>query len=86
MLRVKHELTPSEIRAIREHLGLSQVEAGELIGGGPSSFTKYEAGTVKPAASVINLLRLLEANPAAILTLGGVCLDQSTLSDPARSR
>ena len=71
MLRVKHELTPSEIRAIREHLGLSQVEAGELIGGGPSSFTKYEAGTVKPAASVINLLRLLEANPAAILTLGG---------------
>ena len=71
MSRVKHELAPSEIRAIRERLGLSQVEAGELIGGGPSSFTKYEAGTVKPAASVINLLRLLEANPAAIITLGG---------------
>ena len=71
MPNVKHELTPSEIRAIRERLSLSQVEAGELIGGGPSSFTKYEAGTVKPAASVINLLRLLEANPAAILTLGG---------------
>ena len=71
MPRVKHELAPSEIRAIRERLSLSQVEAGELIGGGPSSFTKYEAGTVKPAASVINLLRVLEANPAAIITLGG---------------
>ena len=28
-------LDPEEIRAIREHLGLSQAEAGELIGGGP---------------------------------------------------
>ena len=71
MSKLNHEIAPSEIRAIRERLGLSQVEAGELIGGGPSSFTKYEAGTVKPAASVINLLRLLEANPAAIVTLGG---------------
>ena len=71
MSKINHEIAPSEIRAIRERLGLSQVEAGELIGGGPSSFTKYEAGTVKPAASVINLLRLLEANPAAIVTLGG---------------
>ena len=71
MPRITHEIAPSEIRAIRERLSLSQVEAGELIGGGPSSFTKYEAGTVKPSASVINLLRLLEANPAAIITLGG---------------
>ena len=71
MPRVKQELAPSEIRSIRERLGLSQVEAGELIGGGPSSFTKYEAGTVKPSASVINLLRLLEANPAANYHSGG---------------
>ena len=65
------EITSEKIRSIRELLGLSQVEAGELLGGGPRAFTKYEAGTVKPAASVINLLRLLEANPAAIITLGG---------------
>ena len=42
------EISPDEIRATRERLGLSQVEAGELIGGGPRAFTKYEAGTVKP--------------------------------------
>ena len=71
MQKKKLEIPPDEIRAIREGLGLTQVEAGELLGGGPRAFTKYEAGTVKPAAAVINLLRLLEANPAAITVLGG---------------
>ena len=71
MRKKKSEITPEEVRAIREGLGLTQVEAGELLGGGPRAFTKYEAGTVKPAAAVINLLRLLEANPTAITALGG---------------
>ncbi len=65
------ELKPQDIRRIREKLGLSQVEAGELLGGGPRAFTKYEAGTIKPAASVSNLLRLLDANPSSIITLSG---------------
>ena len=64
-------IAPNEIRAIRERLGLTQVEAGELLGGGPRAFTKYEAGSVKPAASVINLLRLLEADPSMLATLQG---------------
>jgi len=59
------ELVPDENRAIRERLGLSQAAAGRLLGGGPSAFTKYEAGTLRPAASLVNLLRVLEANPAA---------------------
>ena len=71
MAKSKNEITPEEIRAIREHLGLTQVEAGELLGGGPRAFTKYEAGTVKPSASVVNLLRLLEADPAKVATLQG---------------
>ena len=69
MTERKPAIAPEEIRAIRRQLGLSQVEAGELVGGGPRAFTKYEAGTVKPAASVIKLLRILEANPAAIADL-----------------
>lgn len=71
MAKNKPEINPEEIRSIREHLGLSQVEAGELLGGGPRAFTKYEAGTIKPSASVINLLRLLEADPAKAATLRG---------------
>ena len=65
--------SPEEIRAIRERLGLSQVEASELIGGGPRSFAKYEAGTVAPTAALINLLRILESNPETmnILRPGG---------------
>ena len=59
----KKQISPEDIRSIREMLGLTQAEAGEVVGGGPRAFTKYEAGTVKPAASVVNLLRLLEANP-----------------------
>ena len=65
------EMLPEEIRAIREQLGLSQAEAGELLGGGPRAFTKYERGTVKPSASIIKLLRLYEANPALVATLRG---------------
>ena len=68
-------ITPDEIRAIRHGLGLSQEEAGELLGGGPRAFTKYEAGAVSPAVSIVKLLRLLEANPNAIDALrtgGGV--------------
>ena len=65
------EITPEDIRAIRRQLGLSQVEAGQLIGGGPRAFTKYEAGTVRPSTSVISLLRVLQADPAALATLRG---------------
>jgi DNA-binding transcriptional regulator YiaG len=65
------ELEPDDIRRIREKLGLSQVEAGELLGGGPRAFTKYESGSIKPAASTANILRMLDANPAALATLTG---------------
>ena len=65
-MEYQEELSPREIRAIREMVGLTQSEAGEIIGGGPRAFTKYESGAVKPAASVINLLRLLEAEPSSI--------------------
>ena len=64
-------IEPDEIREIREGLGLSQVEAGELLGGGPRAFTKYEAGTIRPRASVVRLLRVLERNPDALVSLTG---------------
>lgn len=59
-------ISPSDIRTIRRRLNLSQAEAGEVIGGGPRAFQKYESGTVRPSASLVQLLRLLDANPAAL--------------------
>lgn len=76
-------IDPEEVRAIRKRLGLSQAEAGELLGGGPRAFTKYEAGTVKPAAAVVTLLRLLERNPALVGQLRG---RKSSPMTPSRGR
>ena len=69
---VAAEMAPEEIRAIRKQLGLSQAEAGELLGGGPRAFTKYEAGAVKPAAAVVTRLRDLERDPTNIRQLQAI--------------
>jgi len=67
----EQELTPQEIRKIRESLGLSQGEAGELLGGGPRAFTKYENGSTKPSAAIVKSLKMLEANPQTLEALAG---------------
>ena len=77
------KITPQAIRDIRERLGLTQVEAGELIGGGPRAFTKYEAGTVKPAAAVVRLLRLLDADPSMMSILQGCSFRPAAASTPS---
>ena len=82
MKNATSDITPDEIRAIRHSLGLTQVEAGELMGGGPRSFTKYEAGTVRPAAAVVKLLLLLEADPRMLKTLAGHKTRPMTAPEP----
>ncbi len=62
-------LDPDQIRAIREGLGLSQREAGNLLGGGSDAFPKYESGAVVPRAALVNLLLVLRDNPGALSTL-----------------
>ena len=76
----KQDMTPDRIRAIRRRLGLTQEEAGALLGGGPRAFTKYESGSMRPRAAAISLLRVLEAHPEAVWVLRG---DEVP---PARSR
>jgi hypothetical protein len=65
------ELSPREIRQIRETLGLSQVEAGKILGGGPRAFAKYEKGSTKPSAAILKILKMLEANPHTLEALTG---------------
>ena len=61
-------LEPDQIRSIRKRLGLTQTEAGPLLGVGPRAFSKYEAGTIAPSASLVVLLRLLDDNPELLGT------------------
>lgn len=62
-------LDPDQIRTIREGLGLSQRQAGNLLGGGPDAFAKYESGAVVPRAALVKLLLVLRDNPGALSTL-----------------
>lgn len=62
-------LPPSRIKSLREALNLSQKMAGELFGGGPMAFSKYERGQYKQPASTDILLRLLESGK---ITLGDI--------------
>jgi len=62
-------LKPDEVRAIRLHLKLSQRKAGELLGGGPRAFQKYESGEVLVSKPMAQLLRLLEKDPRRLKEL-----------------
>ena len=52
-------LKASEIRQFRKKANLSQKEAGELFGGGPMAFSKYERGQIMQSRSTDILMRLI---------------------------
>jgi len=56
-------LAPAEVGRIRRRLGLSQRQAGRLLGGGPMALHKYEKDEVAVVRSVAVLLRLLDQHP-----------------------
>lgn len=58
-----------EIRRIRRKLGLSQVAAARLTGGGHNAFSRYERGEATPLPAVINLSRLLDKHPELLKDL-----------------
>lgn len=62
-------LLPEDVRRIRRKLGLSQREAGLVIGGGPNAFQKYEAGDVLASHAISSALRVLDAHPDALSIL-----------------
>ena len=66
-----NKISPEEIRKIRQSLDLSQTEAGERLGGGPSAFAKYENGSVKPCAALVKMLRFLQKRPEELAAISG---------------
>lgn len=63
------ERQSKEIRRIRRKLGLSQVAAARLTGGGHNAFSRYERGEAAPLPAVINLFRLLDKHPELLADL-----------------
>jgi HTH-type transcriptional regulator / antitoxin MqsA len=58
-----------EIRRIRRKLGLSQMAAARLRGGGHNAFSRYERGEVAPMPAIMNLFRLLNQYPELLKDL-----------------
>jgi HTH-type transcriptional regulator / antitoxin MqsA len=67
--RTEGLLEPEEIKRIRRKLGLTQEAAGELIGGGPRAFQRYEAGDALPSRAISSALVLLDHDPKALTVL-----------------
>lgn len=63
------ERQSEEIRRIRRKLGLSQVAAARLTGGGHNAFSRYERGEAAPLPAVVNLFRLLDRHPELLKEL-----------------
>ena len=81
--RIEGLLEPKEIRRIRQKLGLTQEQAGHLIGGGPRAFQKYEAGDLLPSRAVSSALILLDHDPDALAVLKG---RQERITRPPQDR
>ena len=70
-LKTEASLKPKDVRAIRTRLKLSQRKAGEILGGGPRAFQKYESGEVLVSKPMAQLLRLLDRDPKRLKELMG---------------
>ena len=60
---VEDVLLPEQVAAIRAKLGISQREAGRILGGGTRAFQKYESGETPVSEPMMNLLVLLGNEP-----------------------
>jgi len=74
---------PEEIKRIRTKLGLTQEQAGELIGGGPRAFQKYEAGDLLPSRAIGSALALLDHDPTGLAVLHARPHDKSHEPSPS---
>lgn len=59
-------LTSSEIIKIRKALGFTQQAFGDILGGGPKAFAKYESCVLTQSKAMDNLIRMVDAIPENI--------------------
>lgn len=87
---VEDVLLPEQVAAIRARLGISQREAGRILGGGTRAFQKYESGETPVSEPMKNLLVLLGNDPKRLRELPGIDLKRlqelvdATIAKPPR--
>ncbi len=62
----------ARVKAVRKKLGLTQEEAGRIIGGGRRAFQKYERGTMQPSEAAVGLIEILDRYPEEVTTLRNI--------------
>ena len=62
----------ARIKDVRKKLGLTQEEAGRIIGGGRRAFQKYERGTMQPSEAAVGLIEILDRHPEEVTTLRNI--------------
>lgn len=62
----------ARVKAVRKKLGLTQEEAGRIIGGGRRAFQKYERGTMQPSEAAVGLIEILDRHPEQVTTLRNI--------------
>jgi HTH-type transcriptional regulator/antitoxin MqsA len=69
------EAYATRIKTVRKKLGLTQEEAGVIIGGGKRAFQKYESGRTPPSDAAVGLIEILARHPegrhSAVIPHGG---------------
>ena len=74
----------AHVKSVRKQLGLTQEEAGVIIGGGKRAFQKYESGRTPPSVAAVGLIELLARHPEEVDLLRH--LRSSSVLDRAVSR
>ncbi len=59
-------ITPKQVIALREKLGLSQDVFAQVLGVGKMTVSKWERGTYPPSATAAVLLKTIERDPSII--------------------
>lgn len=67
--KVLREDYAAHVKSVRKRLGMTQEEAGVIIGGGKRAFQKYESGRTAPSDAAVGLIEVLARHPEEVATL-----------------
>jgi len=64
---VRHELTPPDVRAIRDSFGMSQSQMATFLDVSAKTLQNWEQGRRGPTGPAQTLLRVMEREPEAVM-------------------